>query len=290
MARMTRRALLRTACGSYALMAGGLLAACGNGEMRPTKSAGRPVGAVSQAASPTIPTTPPFIIYPPLPTIDATVILPTAVQPPNHQTPAPKPTPANVVPWTPVPTPRPEDPRCVTGTSDKFVNPKLDTMWSSKVIIATVSAIFPTRWSTPDGLRPANPHDTQATWLIYTPVEVQVEQAFKGAVAPALLIAAQSGTIGEDCVRNDDGRNDFTRVGERVVLFLDQPRYAPQHLNGTPLWWLVERYTVTPEGNAINSADTRPLADLVAEITAAASTPASPLPATPGTPAPSSGP
>lgn len=293
MARLTRRDLLHAACGGYALLASALLAACGNGELRPTKGAGRPVGAAPLAASPTTSLSPtvsssqPYITYPPLPTIDATVILPTVVLPPNHETVTPKPTIANVPTRIPSPTHRPEDPHCYTVREERIAQPDSYTRISTLVVIATITTIHPSRWSTPDGQRPPNPWDPQSSVGIYTLVEAQVEQTLKGTAPASVSIQIPYGTVGADCALAPDSTANFTNTGERVVLFLmSPPPLEPKQLNGVTLWWLHERYTITSAGQATNKYQTLPLSELAAIVTAAAGTPSSPSPVPSGTPAP----
>lgn len=289
MGRLTRRAFLRSGCGGYVSLLGGLLVACGQPAASPGSGAARTAASPILPISPTVPVTPqPYITYPPLPPVNATVILPTAVIPPNHQTVTLKPTVPNIVPWTPVPSPRPEDPLCYTSRGTRAANLAAYTRISTLVIVATITTIHPPRWSTPDGQRPANPHDPQSAARIFTPVEAQVEQALKGTGPSTVMIVTPVGTIGADCARVADGTSDFAVPGERVVLFLvSPPPVEPKRLDGAIPWWLYERYTITPTDDATNPYQTLPLTELVSIITAATGTPASsPSPAPSSAPVP----
>jgi hypothetical protein len=131
---------------------------------------------------------------------------------------------------------------------------------ASLIVIGTVNQVEPARWTTPDGLRPANPHVQPAG--IYVPVHLNIEQVIKGVTDQThLLLYAGGGTIGQDSI---NWRPDiFTfRVGERVVIVSGRAF----QVNNRQFWGIVDRYTVTSDGRAVNYRTNRPLQELLDEI------------------------
>ena len=165
-------------------------------------------------------------------------------------------------------TPHPADPVRLTIVGD---HPSDIATWydaSDSVVVATVRQVFPARWTTPDGVRPANPHDPSSAATIVTPVAIEVERSLTG-VPPGqrLLLVAQGGAVGEDTIARADGLTAF-REGERVVLFLQARDRTLPGLPDRPVWEVLERYTVTPEGLATNPYATLSLPQLINQIAA----------------------
>lgn len=220
---MTRRQLLMGLLLGGAWGGAGLLAACGQPNPTPGRAAaaGTPVGTatVGSLPLPSAPGTPGNLPIPTaMPTALGTVVLPTAPTDPyprsDIRTPEVLPAPL------PYSTPRPSDPYRIEIASARDGNPRLSTELNTLVVVATVMEIRPAQWSTPDGRRPANPHDRQSPYGIYTPMFVQVEQVAKGAAPLArLAVVIPGGTVGDDYIRYSDGLYDF-EVDQRVVLFL----------------------------------------------------------------------
>lgn len=165
-------------------------------------------------------------------------------------------------------TPRPADPVRLTIAGDH--PPDIATWYdaSDAVVVATVRQVLPARWTTPDGARPANPHDPSSAATIVTPVVIEVERSLTGkSPGQRLLLAAQGGSVGEDTIARDDGLTTF-REGERVVLFLQARDRTLPGLPDRPIWEVLERYTVTPEGMATNPYATLSMPQLINQIAA----------------------
>lgn len=286
MADLTRRQLMQGlfALGSCAGL--GLLAACGSPE--PTSGLGGQSVALTPVGSVTLPGTPGTPGYLPTPTAVPTsigsVIIPDAPTDPyprsDIRTPAFLPSPL------PYSTPAPSAPLNIVVQAASDGNPRLPASLSPLIVIATVLEVRPARWTTRDGSRPANPHDRQNPYGIYTPVFVQVSQVVKGAVpSTRLALAVPGGVIGVDSIRYGDGLHNF-EVGQQVVLFL-KPRNTlpPVELEGLPTWHDNYSYTVTPTQQAVNSYQTLPLQELLNIIASVAGP--SPIPnITPQRPSP----
>ncbi|HEX5505377.1 MAG TPA: hypothetical protein VFW96_22355 [Thermomicrobiales bacterium] len=178
--------------------------------------------------------------------------------------------PAQAGPPPPNLAPSPDAPYGYTVYVDGNVdgpNTNLYTDHAAVVIVGTVRQVLPTRWDTPDGRRPANPHDKANPYTIYTPVLVDVEQYLKGQQPQSqLLLYAFGGQVGQDVAqRKPDSLYTF-HDGERVVLFLSERSHEPRSLNGNPFWDVLEHYTITQDGAATNYYRRVPLAQLRAEI------------------------
>ncbi len=175
-----------------------------------------------------------------------------------------KPTPP---PYTPFPTKKPSDPYNVRGISYRVPNTRFSTKEATAIIIGTVKQVGPARWSTVNGARPPNPHAPDNKEFIFRPVLIDVEQYLKGQPPQKqLLVAADGGVVGQDSFF-EMGDDIFTfSEGERVIVFLVG---RGRSLNANALWEIVERYTITLEGNAVNSRRQVPFKQLLTEITTA---------------------
>jgi hypothetical protein len=244
-----------------------LLAACGQPDARtavagqaspsvapslppsPTPGSGTPTGAT---ATPTQ-----------LRRSSATVIPPTYAGPGPNYSPIP-----TVYRPGPIATQDPNAPVQVHITASRFPDTRRSVGISSVIVLGTIRQVLPARWNTSNGARPANPF--VGGHFIYTPVQIGVETYYEGAMPdPVLWFVASSGQVGEDFIRRDDKLNEF-RVGERVVVFLHDFNLGLT-VDGTTLRYESdERYTVTADGQAVNSYyRTIPLQQLLNEITAA---------------------
>jgi hypothetical protein len=160
------------------------------------------------------------------------------------------------------------------GLRETDINYVVDN--ATTIVRGTVRHVPPARWSTPDGRRPANPHDPKGTGnFIYRPVVMQVEEYFKGEQPRReLVLFARGGTVGQDS-HDYCGDPLYTfQEGEQVVLFLS-PLAAglgpipPATPGGPPLSAIVEHYTISAEGQATNIRRQVPLQQLLDEIQAA---------------------
>ncbi|HET8626944.1 MAG TPA: hypothetical protein VFL91_05975 [Thermomicrobiales bacterium] len=272
--------VLRGLGGVAALAAVGLLAvACGQPEATPAVGGAAPASPL--AASPRIASPP--VASPPGYWTTATAVarvptlpggVPTPFPTPEHPiatTPFPTytgipemPTPIYTAPAPP--TPNPDAPYTYTLYADRIPNTAISTGEARLIVIGTVTRVLPARWDTPDGRRPANPWATWQQISIFTPVYVAVEEEIKGASPQReVLLYAFGGQVGRDIARREPDRDDAIGEGERVVLFLSERTHEPQTLDGSPLWDITERYSITPDGRATNTYRTIPLAQLRAE-------------------------
>lgn len=99
---------------------------------------------------------------------------------------------------------------------------------AATVVQATVTAVEPSLWNTPDGQRPAGA--TAATLsrdaFIYTPITVQVTHGFKNAAAgQTLTFDILGGKVAPDLYI--DRTEPTYQVGEPLLLFLDGARPVP---------------------------------------------------------------
>ena len=262
----SRRALLRRiVVGASGLTLTALLAACG----QPRPTAEQPVGA--RAAQTPGGTSPPPAPTPigdttPLPTVERTIVLPSAVLPPNTG-PQMKPTLPPILTPTIYPTGRPEDPYCFGSYGSR---PAPDTARSvqnsAAVLIGIVQQLQTPRWTTPDGNRPANPHAGPPYFHIYTPVLIALESPIRGTPSSQLKLFVPVGTIGQDCARSSDFRR-AVKAGERTVFFLRPTLSAA--LVGADFWEIEERYVIAADGTVNNGYRNLTLQQLLDEINAA---------------------
>lgn len=169
------------------------------------------------------------------------------------------------------PTPRstlqPGDPYNLTIYGRRTVDTGRSAREATVIAIGTVKRVQPARWTTPDGRRPENPHAPTNLETIYTPVEIEIEQWLKGERPESeLVIFALGGVIGQDSVESRVSDVNVFHQGQRVIVFLADRGLK---LDAAPLWSIVERYTLTGDGQAVNSLHILPLAELLDEVYAA---------------------
>lgn len=168
------------------------------------------------------------------------------------------------LPIQPLATPAPNDPFQLTIHADSFPNTSLSTQEADLIVVGVVKEILPALWSTADGNRPENPWVEYSQETIYTPVVVEVEQYIKGADSFSLTLFAWGGAVGRDSVTWASDNLHTFHLGERVLLFLNKTDTSL--LNGNLLWNPIEHYTLTVEGEAINSYQQVPMSQLMEEI------------------------
>lgn len=122
---------------------------------------------------------------------------------------------------------------------------------ADRVVEATVTAIGPSAWNTPDGQRPADA-DPQTGRLshdafIYTPITAQVTTGLKHAApGETLTFDAIGGKVGPDAFIAED--EPTYQVGDTLVLYLDSPVALANSARRLTLPRDVLR--VTPDGHA----------------------------------------
>lgn len=174
--------------------------------------------------------------------------------------------------YTPVPTHQPSDPVSVSVTYDFFwPDTNREATSAVTIITGTVTQIGAPRWTTANGLRPANPWAVGITDTIVTPVFISVSTYLKAPqLATVMLVEAVGGIVGADQIEwSGDNLQTYT-VGDRVVVFLDKRGVDPNLLvSGYPPWHMLEHYTLTSNGNATNTYRTTSAQQLFDEITTA---------------------
>ena len=169
-----------------------------------------------------------------------------------------------------MPTPQPNQPVQAGIIVEGEANTYLSVLESPVIVIGTVQQVGPARWNTPDGTRPANPHDlSTGPHEIFRPVVLQVDEYLRGPLPVLeLQLFAWGGTIGQDSFTFHPEYLYELHEGERVVLFLKPRDPAQDQALGDQPWWnIMEQYTITPDGQATNVYRTLPLEELRAEIT-----------------------
>lgn len=116
---------------------------------------------------------------------------------------------------------------------------------SSFVVEGTISQVYPARWTTPDGNRPANLQDmtTNPQIQLRTPVRVLVGKVFKGsndlaasmAQDRSVLFSMPGGSDGQITVQNED--NPTPKLGATVRIFLSKaPPVAGPWVSISPIY------------------------------------------------------
>lgn len=121
---------------------------------------------------------------------------------------------------------------------------------ADKIVLATVTKVGPSFWSTPDGQRPAGATDSHAlnSAIIYTSITAQVTRGLKRAVPGDVLTFVQpGGKVGPDLYTV--WTEPTYQVAEQLLLLLAPP--APLY-GGKRTGTLVQDvFRVTPQGRAV---------------------------------------
>lgn len=221
--------------------------------------------AVSATVNPVVAT----ITFPANPTPWPTVDM-------RHVTPVPT---LSAPPTAPVVTPPnndqqpidPDEPLYLIMTGIRHPDTRISVNESTAIITGRVEEVFPARWSTPDGRRPADVRANNYQEAIYTPIRIRVEQSFLQYVpGEDVIVYALGGIIDRDqMVYTSDDLFSF-RLGEQVIVFIED---VGRKIDGNPLLQVRERYSISPEGLAYNSLRQLPLQELVQEIQASLASP-----------------
>ncbi|HKP53378.1 MAG TPA: hypothetical protein VJ183_12100 [Chloroflexia bacterium] len=204
---------------------------------------------------------------------------------PNYPLPAMTPVPPGVDPGfdaTPTPgyyvppAPKPNDPYVLTiGVTQGIATTKDNAELSTLIVDGIVKQVGPARWTTKDGARPANPFAEDNRHYIFTPIVIEVGSSLKEAKGigsgSELVLLAIGGQVGQDRVEWSHDKDNIFEVGQRAILFIREARPSDpiQTVDNRPLWQVVERYTVTPDGRARNWHSDMPTQQLFSEIDAA---------------------
>lgn len=175
----------------------------------------------------------------------------------------------------PVPSSPPVDPnlpcsRVVVESGHPTVT--MSAQGATLIVMGMVQQVLPPRWDTVDGRHPETCPYPQNS--IFTPVVLSVEQLLKGTTAlRQVLVYAYGGKIGRDEMSigmPPDQRYVF-RVGERAVVLMVDPISAIElkAIDGAPLYYLLDHFTVLSNGQATDGTRTIPYQQLLDEIAAA---------------------
>jgi hypothetical protein len=163
-------------------------------------------------------------------------------------------------PPAPLPTTDPSAPFDLVVQARRASSPQFVARQAEVIVTGTVRQVMPARWTTVNGQRPSNPH--ALTESIFTPVLIEVETYLKGQQQLQLLLYAPGGRVGQDVIRYEP--NDFTfRNSERVIMYLTK---WDRLIDNKELWNIIDRYTISSNGQAVNSQRELPLQQLRVEI------------------------
>ena len=215
--------------------------------------------------------------------VDATAL----DEPKPNETGVPTPPPTMVIPMTPAPTlavpdekppprgpaptpgqPQPDDPFSLIVSATRISDREIVLQDATVVAIGTMQQLGAAQWTTPNGQRPPNPHAPGASDSIYQPMDFAIEAYLKGDQATATLrLWLAGGSVGHDTVTvSGDDRYDFQN-GQRYMVYLRPiQRTHAQGGNMPTLWQILDRYTITSDGQAVNSFGSQPLQQLLDEI------------------------
>ncbi len=167
------------------------------------------------------------------------------------------------------PWPSPDVPYNGYLSVDSMVDSMYAAFNSSTIVIAKVSVIHPSQWTTPDGKRPQNPYDLDHPNSIYTLIDVQVQEVLKGEVGLGEIITLfkSGGQIGEDTFIDDNRRHEYAE-GQLLLLYLDHFESDNVPSNA---WRVVEKFVIDSSTNIASATftDQKSLDELRSEISEA---------------------
>lgn len=210
--------------------------------------------------------TPKPYVPPPSPTTGSATITPI---PPGWNDPdfSNPPTPS-VYPKLP-PTPQPSDPINAVLNAERVPAINYSSKKAELIVVGKVTKVGPSRWSTPDGKRPPNPWAKDNQDYIYTPITVTVSSNIMGtAPKTELLIKGYGGVVGKDSLRwGSDDLYDFIE-GDQVILFLFRTQGVDVLKDRTHLdiWEVADRFSITKDGQAVNTYHKMPVPQLLDAI------------------------
>ncbi|MDQ2805509.1 MAG: hypothetical protein M3Z04_01100 [Chloroflexota bacterium] len=229
-----------------------------------------PTNAVAQAV-PVLPTYPGKSgeIYPPTPYPPGTVVV-TPFPPDGDKefyfTP---------VPGTPLPTPLPSDPFQQTIVANGIIQSPGEYVKDVEFVVkATVAKVWPARWTTPDGKRPADPYSIDnAKYTIITLVTFRVDTVLKGQLPDAEVVASfLGGDVDQDYVHAPGYDPSNFKLGGGAVLFLKHTgiEYVQSVVRNFPqVWNPYMYYYIAPNGMAVSGGQETNLQDIINEVRAA---------------------
>lgn len=163
---------------------------------------------------------------------------------------------------TPRPTVSPPYHVVMPGTGDP--PPAALMKHSSLIVRGTVRQIAPTRWTTPDGRKPAGYDKAPAFGpvSIYRPLYLVVQEVYMGQPdAREIILLVPGGSYPEGSLTYQDQAFHY-EVGDDVVVFLS---HQGHYLGDEKMWRIEGKYKI--EGDvARQNASERPLSSLIADI------------------------
>jgi hypothetical protein len=177
------------------------------------------------------------------------------------------------VPETPGPTPDPNDPFRIYEFVDpgEPYTPQSLVRRFDVIVVGTVTEVLPARWTTPDGSRPANPHETvPEEFTIFTPVVIELDappllarpeeelSSYLAEISTSgrIVVATLGGTVGDDAVVTENFHHKL-ELGDRVVTALssayfdDQARQSLFATEAGAAWTPGQTYQLDNDGTAV---------------------------------------
>ncbi|HMM42414.1 MAG TPA: hypothetical protein PKA95_10970 [Thermomicrobiales bacterium] len=151
---------------------------------------------------------------------------------------------------------------------------------SQLIVTGHVVEMLPTRWTTADGTRPANPHEgVPQTTTIVTPFVVSLDgppllnRTSESLDTGQVVALINGGIVGDDSLTIHLPWMELA-IGERVLITLDaNPTWlnppGPVATSKGPGWWLTMKWTLTDDGQAVSYLETRDATEVEAEFRAA---------------------
>lgn len=138
--------------------------------------------------------------------------------------------------------------------------------YSSLIVRGMVTRIDPTRWTTPDGRKPAGFSRPPAfgPYSIYKPVRVHVQTIYSGSTdEQEVVLYVPGGSYDEGSFTVSDQMFHY-QAGDEVIVFLS---HRGLYLGEKKMWSIEGKYKIVGSVARQNEAE-RPLDQVVAEITA----------------------
>jgi len=155
-------------------------------------------------------------------------------------------------------------------------------MQSPVVVEGKVVEILPSRWTTPDGVRPKEGRRVVPDlYTIVTPIILQlqgmplVNLANDPVATDSVVLVLVGGKVGEDSLEFNDPRNAIT-LDEHILVAINAGHWQVTSGVGNfptergPGWWISHKWSITDDGNAVSYWSTRPFDELASELRNAA--------------------
>lgn len=132
--------------------------------------------------------------------------------------------------------------------------PRIDHLVQSNdlIVVGHIIEVLPARWTTPDGVRPENPHTYSYT--IITPAVLEIEEVLFDRAGLDLdgarvIVTTGGGVVGADSVTDERALETGTRLFAVLAPYTDHSG-KPLTLRDERIWYPHTRYTLTADGRA----------------------------------------